>query len=121
ALGKGIYTIAIYSAEMCVEIALKGVLEALGADIPKAHRIADLARMILEEKRRLLPKEFVDREQFILATMDRLAELRPIMGYAHEGNVDSKTIQSDAKRYFKEAEEIIGLCDKAIAHIDKKR
>ena len=116
-----VYTTAMYSAEMAAEIALKGVLVALGMDIPKAHDIVPLMKASFEEKRTLLPKEFLEKERFMFTTLKMLVDLRPLVGYAHEGNIDEKKIRTEAPEYVKKAEEIVELCGKAIAHINKKK
>ena len=118
-LGKGIYTIALYSAEMATEMALKGVLQALKTDVPKAHNITAQIRAILEANGNRLPKEFLDNESLILGTFRALVDLRPQVGYIHEGKIDEKRIESQAKEYVKNAGYIVRLCDKAIAYIGK--
>ncbi len=120
ALAEGIYTTALYGAEMSVEIALKGVLIELGVDIPKSHNIVSLARISLKENRSRLSKEFVEKEHFITSTLETLLDLRPVVGYAYERNIGKEDMKPRAKEYLRKAEEIVSLCGNAIRHAGKR-
>lgn len=119
ALRNDMPTNALYSAEMVVEIALKGVLMELDVDVPKSHDVVALVRGVFEEKKSSLPNEFTERLSFILETMTALLALRPIAGYAYERNIDEKSIKEKAKEYVERAEAVLKLCEKAVIYIGK--
>ncbi|MCL5427941.1 MAG: HEPN domain-containing protein [Candidatus Marsarchaeota archaeon] len=121
ALKKRIYSTALYSMEMSVEIALKAVLLEFGVDVPKVHNIMNSLRQIFREKRALLPKEFVEKEGIILDTFNGLLELRPLAGYAFETHAGVADSEGVAGKYMKDSTEVVNLCGAAVKHIGKKK
>ncbi|MEM3228517.1 MAG: HEPN domain-containing protein [Candidatus Micrarchaeaceae archaeon] len=120
AMRSRIYPTALYSMEMAVEIALKAVLMEFGVNVPKVHNITNLLREELDEKERLLPKEFIENKEFIFSTYNDLLEIRPLVGYAFEINTASVS-EEKSKKYMKSAEKVVSLCKIAVEHISKKR
>jgi len=118
-MNSRIYTTALYSMEMAVEIALKALLMELGINVPKLHNVTNVLKAIFEEKRSALPKEFRDKEALILDTYNDLLEIRPLVGYIFEMNA-SIDVEEKAKRYIKASNEVVGICGLAIRHISKK-
>ena len=116
---RQVYPTALYSIEMSVELAVKGVMFNLGVDVPKVHNITPLIREIFAEKQSMLPKEFIENEPFIIDTFSILLDLRPAAGYAYERNINNESMKESAQKYVKSAAQIIMLCQKAIIHIQK--
>lgn len=114
-----IYTTALYSMEMSVEIALKAVLMEFGINVPKVHNITSTLRSVFAEKRNALPKEFAEKEESILETYSDLLELRQLVGYTFEmgSSIDPK---EKAKHYITRSKEVLSLCESAIKHIRRK-
>lgn len=110
---KGLHPTALYSAQMAVEIALKGILILLHADAPKSHNIAAFTKSAIDKNRKLLPHEFLEKEQFIIETFTVLMDLRPVAGYSYERNIDMKDMARKADEYVAKAEEVIRLCERA--------
>lgn len=114
-----IYTTALYSMEMAVEIALKALLMEFGINVPKLHNVTNSLKAVFEERRSALPKEFRDKEAFVLDTYNDLLEIRTLVGYIFEMNA-SIDVEEKAKKYIKASKEVVDLCDLAIRHINKK-
>lgn len=114
-----IYTTALYSMEMAVEIALKALLMEFGINVPKLHNVTNTLKALFEEKRSALPKEFRDKETLILDTYTELLEIRPLVGYIFEMNA-SIDVEEKAKKYIKASKEVVDLCELAIKHVRKR-
>lgn len=115
-----IYTTALYSMEMAVEISLKALLLEFQVNVPKTHNVINTLRNLFEEKNAILPKEFSSRKDFILDAYNDLLEIRPLVGYTFEVNM-SIDPEEKAKQYIKSTKEIVNLCDLAIRHIKRKK
>ncbi len=72
----GDYNIGLYSLEMSVEIALKGVLTKFRIAYPKVHDVISLIVKLFDEKNGKLPKEFIENETFIVDTFRELFAIR---------------------------------------------
>ena len=72
----GDYNIGLYSLEMSVEIALKGVLTKFGIAYPKVHDVIPLVVKLFNEKNGKLPNEFVENENLIIDTFRELFAIR---------------------------------------------
>ena len=110
----GDYNIGLYSFEMSVEIALKGVLTKFGITYPKVHDIIPLIVKLFNEKNGKLPNEFVENENLIIDTFRELLKRRGPAGYTFNSNIKIADLKGDFNTYSKAAEKIIKFCLKAI-------
>lgn len=109
----GSYDAALYSLEMSVEIALKGLLFSLGRDVPKTHSIGDVVMDALRESKKL-PKELAANPDKIVGLFNSLIALRPVSGYIFETKSSLRDLKGKYEKYVDEAEEIIEMCNKAV-------
>lgn len=112
--GAGNYDTALYSLEMSVEIAFKGLLFALGADAPKSHSIGDLVIKSVRGNGRL-PKELTAKIDGFVATFNALLSLRQASGYVFETRYDMRELKAEYRKYARDAEELIAECGKAVS------
>ena len=110
----GDYNIGLYSLEMSIEIALKGVLTKLGVVYPKVHDVIPLVMKVFTEKRSKLPKEFVENETFIVDTFRELLKRRGPAGYTFSSNIKIADLKGDFNVYSKAVEKTIKLCQETI-------
>jgi hypothetical protein len=116
---KGLYTTALYAMEMAVEIALKSLLIELGISVPKLHNIMNALRSTFDERQSSLPKRFREREEFVLSVYNDLLELRSDVGYTFEVH-QAVNYEKKALDYIGKTREAVGLCEAAIAHLNRK-
>ncbi len=107
---SGSFDIALYSAEMSLEIAMKALLTKKGVDYPKKHDIIDYFKVSIGSKG--IPKELKDESQSIIRTFSELLDLRNSAGY------NLGALKLDAVTASK-ARELISLTEKHIALIKK--
>ena len=110
----GDYNIGLYSLEMSIEIALKGVLVRFGVTYPKVHDVIPLVMKIFTEEKAKLPKEFVDNENLIIDTFRELLKRRGPAGYTFSSNIKISDLKGDFNAYSKATDKVIGLCQKVI-------
>ncbi len=75
----GSYDIALYSAEMALEIAMKAVLINKGVDYPKKHDITDYFKTAVDSRSTV--KELRDELPSLISTFSELLNLRNAAGY----------------------------------------
>ncbi len=117
---SGDYNLGIYALEMSVEIALKGVLIALGIDYPKVHDILPSVRLAIKEYKSKLPTIFVNNEAFILDTLRELLKLRGPAGYTFSSNIKIADLEGDYKKYLSSSVKTLELCKNAIGLLSKR-
>lgn len=118
-MNSKIYPTAIYGMEMAVEIALKAVLMAFNANVPKLHNVMSVLHIVFDENRNALPKTFIEKEALIFDTYNDLLEERPLVGYTFETNAKTASVDK-AREYMKRAKEVVDLCELAVRYIGKK-
>jgi HEPN domain-containing protein len=110
----GDYSIGLYSLEMSIEIALKGVLIKFQVNYPKVHDILPILVKLFAEKKGSMPKEFAENERLIVDTFRELLKRRGPAGYAFNSNIKIADLKGDFDVYSKAVEKAVRLCQKAI-------
>jgi|GEM_PF-6371951 HEPN domain-containing protein len=121
AFEKKLYPSSLYALEMATEIALKAVLVTMRVDVPKTHNMTQMLKDIFDEKRSLLPKEFLENEGFAIEVLSDLLLLRNPAGYAYETNISTSEFESKAEEYIKKTDRVLKLAKTAIEYISKKQ
>ncbi|MHB1708590.1 MAG: HEPN domain-containing protein [Thermoplasmataceae archaeon] len=119
AASAGIYSQALYSLEMSVEIALKAVLISLHVEVPKAHDIRKVVRVYIAGNKSL-PHTFLNKLDNILEVFESLLRMRSMVGYGFEGVLDKEELQKQVNVMLPQCSDLVDECEKAIQHIDKK-
>ncbi len=106
------YDIALYSAEMALEIAMKGLLIKRGVDYPKKHDVIDYfkdavaSRGTVEELRKNLDD--------IISTFSKLLDLRNIAGYNFGMLTQDEELAKETRKLVSSTEKYIPIIEKAI-------
>jgi HEPN domain-containing protein len=110
---NGLYSVALYSLEMSVEMALKAVLFKLGIEVPKTHNVAGQIRAVAKENAKI-GKEFSGRIDKITDVFSTLVEYRAPSGYSFEYNFSEKELKDKLDGLYAESKSIIELCRKTV-------
>jgi HEPN domain-containing protein len=105
----GSYDTALYSLEMSVEIALKGLLFSLCVEVPKTHSIGDFVADAIKENGHL-PKRFEGEADKMVSTFNALIGLRSVSGYMFETKSTMKDLKEKYEEYENDAEKVVELC-----------
>ncbi len=111
---QGDYNIGLYSLEMSIEIALKGVLIRFGVTYPKVHDVIPFIMNIFVDEKAKLPKEFIENENLIIDTFRELLKRRGPAGYTFSSNIKISNLKGDFDTYSKAVDRVIKLCQKVI-------
>lgn len=107
---RGAYSDVVREAQELVELLLKGVLRAIGVEVPKVH---DVSRA-LENNRDLLPTDLVTGLDEIKRISKRLRKERELAFYGAEDFVPTEEYDlNDADLAIKEAEFIYKIVSKS--------
>lgn len=117
AASGGIYSQALYSLEMSVEIAFKAVLISVHVDVPKVHDIRRVIRMHLTGNN-LLPKTFLEGLEGFLDTFETLLRMRSMVGYGFEGILDKEQMLKQFETLLSPSGNLISECEMAIRDIE---
>jgi HEPN domain-containing protein len=89
---SGNYDIALYSAEMALEIAMKALLIKNGVDYPKKHDVIDQFKLVVNS--RGVNRQLREKSDDIVKTFSKLLDLRNMAGYNFgELKLDDQTKQ----------------------------
>ncbi|MCL4424170.1 MAG: HEPN domain-containing protein [Firmicutes bacterium] len=107
---RGAYSDVVREAQELVELLLKGVLRAIGVEVPKVH---DVSRA-LENNRDLLPSDLVTELDEVKRISKRLRKERELAFYGAEDFVPTEEYDlNDADLAIKEAEFIYKIVSKS--------
>lgn len=111
---EGNYNISLYSLEMSVEIGLKAVLIHLGIAYPKVHNILPILLHTIDNNKEKLPKEFVDKKEFIMDNFRELLKMRGPAGYTFGENLKIVDMKQSFDFFLANSKEVIKLCNSAV-------
>lgn len=113
-LAQKIFNTALYSEEMAVEIALKGVMLSIGIDPPKTHNIIEsIETNVLNSEK--FPKKYKENlKEITRSLLPELLRNRQVSGYTFNFNITQKELEILAIKYFKRSKESIDLCKKIV-------
>lgn len=107
----------IYSCEMAVEQAIKGILILFGIEYPKKH---DISEIYLSLKMEAIPKWFSDKITFHAKILKILIEKRSNAAYGYVEGKEITEFQDDANKYIKKAKEILKDCKNLIIDFESE-
>jgi HEPN domain-containing protein len=113
------YAKSLYDMEMALEIAVKGVLIALGKNFPKKHAVVGLLRRAAQENGSRSSKEFIESTEELEKIFNELLELRNISGYSFQASVKKEEFKKLAEEYYGKTAHYVELCDKEITALEK--
>ncbi|EQD78786.1 HEPN domain protein, partial [mine drainage metagenome] len=119
AASAGIYSQALYSLEMSVEIALKAVLISIHVEVPKVHDIRKVVRMYLVGNISV-PQTFLSKLDVFLEVFDTLLRMRSMVGYGFEGTIDPEELRNQVDILLPQCSELVDECARALGHIEQK-
>ncbi len=105
---------AVRYSQEAVEMALKGVLRAVGIEYPRSHEVST----ILFAERQRLPSEVSEKLEELARISSELYDARgPAMYGDEESGTPPEEIfsQDDAARFVQDAESVIKVCRSAFA------
>jgi len=109
---EGAYSDVIREAQELVELALKGVLRAIGVEPPKIH---DVGPLLLEYRKKILPK-LRDDVAGVAEISKRLRKERELAFYGDLDFVPTEEYsEDDADRAYADAERVLTFARRAIA------
>ncbi|MCL4336169.1 MAG: HEPN domain-containing protein [Candidatus Thermoplasmatota archaeon] len=114
-----VYSQALYSMEMAVEIAFKAVLIAMHVEVPKVHDVRRAVRIYLRGNKLISQSFLADLENY-LATYETLLRIRPIVGYGFEKGISKDEMRNQVSSLFPLCSRIIDECEKAIESIERR-
>ncbi len=112
ALEDGRWDDAVYSSQMAVEQASKGVLVALGIEYPREHDVSDL--FVKLAGRKDIPAWFRALAPELSRNIAELAELRGLAGYGYERGIDAEYFREYAPGAYERAKNHVELCRKLL-------
>jgi hypothetical protein len=109
---EGAYSDVIREAQELVELALKGVLRAIGVEPPKIH---DVGPLLLEYRKKILPK-LRDEVAGAAEISKRLRKERELAFYGDLDFVPTEEYtKDDAERAYADAERVLAFARRAIS------
>ncbi len=108
----------VYSSQMAVEQASKGVLIALGIDYPREHDVSDVFGKLAS--REDIPEWFRGHVPELSRIIAELAELRGLAGYGYEEGIDVEYFRGYAPEAYEMARKHVELCRKLLDELFQK-
>lgn len=110
-----VWNLVVRRCQEAVELGLKGMLRAAGAEIPKVHDVSGALR----ENVNRLPADVAAQIDMLVSASRRLREERELAFYGdEETGTDAEDLfsRADADEALQLARQVLGLCVRAIEH-----
>ena len=118
---NGLYSKALYSLEMSLEVSMKGVLIAMHKNYPKRHDVSDVLEAIIPANEKRLPPDFVESFAKTVKMFRNFLRLRNLAGYSFEDEVREEVFESSVMKSFSDIERCVALSEKAVAALSRRR
>lgn len=103
---------AMYAMEMSLEMVLKAVLLAFGAEFPKTHNVSELLRN--EVRNSKVAEETKDKLYTWMDTFDYLLEFRNASGYRAQSSIADADFKDKANKKFGVVKDAVDNCESII-------
>lgn len=107
------WNLVVRRCQECVELALKGLLRAVGAEVPKVHDVSGALRRHANR----LPADLAPHIDILVSASRRLREERELAFYGDEETgteAEALFTPADADGALATARQVLGLCTAAI-------
>lgn len=108
----GHYSAALYSLEMCAEIALKAVLLSINVNVPKTHDISSLVIKYSDEHQKL--GAIKENEKSIRNTFMDLLTYRNSAGYMFEYRRSEAEFKELVTEYLPKTKKLLDICKRTV-------
>lgn len=104
-----------------VEIALKGVIYAIGIEPPKVHNKIKTVERSVKNSNKISPDKRNELREISRSLLPELLENRQVGGYTFNYNIDEESLEIIALKYLESSQKAVFLCKEIVKQIATKK
>lgn len=116
---NGLYSKALYSLEMSLEIALKAIMISLNADSLKSHNVIDAAEKTIEINKDKISIGFIKKEPEIKNLFILLLMYRNASGYSFDSNISKEEFKKKSEELVDKVISAVEYCGKEVKRLNQ--